>query len=72
MYSNERGIGGVFNSASRRKTLAKKSLANNLATPLFVQLFKEKLLARAIVSEKEVEQLSKQAAEKEARLNKKK
>jgi ubiquitin-conjugating enzyme E2 J2 len=40
MYTNEKGIGGVFDSSSRRKTLAKKSLANNLGSPLFNKLFK--------------------------------
>ena len=40
MYSTERGIGGVFDSPARRRALAKKSLANNLANPLFLQLFK--------------------------------
>lgn len=54
MYTNERGIAALFDSSSRRKSLAQKSLANNLANPLFVQLFKEKLIARAIVSEKEI------------------
>lgn len=40
MYTNEKGIGGVFESASRRKNLAKKSLQNNLGNPLFTHLFK--------------------------------
>jgi hypothetical protein len=44
MYTNEKGIGGVFDSNVRRRTLAKKSLQNNLGNPLFVSLFKEKLL----------------------------
>ena len=40
MYTNEKGIGGIFDSVSKRKTLAKKSLVNNLASPLFLQIFK--------------------------------
>jgi hypothetical protein len=40
MYTNEKGIGGVFDSTARRKALAKKSLQNNLCNPLFLRLFK--------------------------------
>jgi hypothetical protein len=40
MYTAERGIGGIFDSPARRRSLAKKSLANNLGNPLFVHIFK--------------------------------
>ncbi len=40
MYTNEKGIGGLFDPVSRRRTLAKKSLGNNLGNPLFIQIFK--------------------------------
>lgn len=58
MYSNERGIGGLFYSSSKRKALAKKSLKNNLANPQFVHLFKEDLLTRGGVSSTQFAQLT--------------
>jgi ubiquitin-conjugating enzyme E2 J2 len=51
MYANEKGIGGIFDSLTRRKNLAKKSLSNNIANPLFVSLFKEKLITRKLISQ---------------------
>ena len=51
MYANEKGIGGIFDSLTRRKNLARKSLSNNIANPLFVSLFKEKLIVRKLISQ---------------------
>lgn len=50
MYSQERGIGGVFETPARRKQLAAKSLAENLHSPKFVEYFKDKLIEKELVT----------------------
>ena len=40
MYSQERGIGGVFDTPARRRQLAARSLAENMQNPIFVEYFK--------------------------------
>lgn len=50
MYSQERGIGGVFESSARRRQLAAKSLADNLHNSKFVEYFKDKLITQSLVS----------------------
>jgi len=44
MYSNERGIGGIFENSTKRRQLAKKSLGENLKDEKFVELFKNKII----------------------------
>ena len=59
MYSQERGIGGVFETPARRRQLAAKSLAENLQNPKFVEYFKEKLIEKELVSAERIEELMK-------------
>lgn len=55
MYSQEKGIGGVYESPTRRKQLASKSLLENLQNPKFVEYFKNKLIEKELVSKERME-----------------
>lgn len=51
MYSQERGIGGVFESVNKRRQLAAKSLGENLHNSKFVEYFKDKLISKNLVTQ---------------------